>query len=504
MTIELISCVVNYKNKLAIGRNNMLLFKLKEDMQFFRNITSTIPENSKSKLSKNVVVMGRKTWYSLPRNNRPLKNRINIVLTNDPILHKQSGYPICPFAKFDKNYYFFTYEQFKKFYHKMKPDVFVIGGKDIYNLFLHDKTLCPSKLHITEVYNYKPFSKELEPDTFMDHFDQSFVLSHCSDKMFDTGYNLSFRFLEYHHIPHYISEEKKYIDLMKHILNNGNERKDRTSTGTISTFGNQIRFDISNTIPLMTTKRVPYKTIIEELLWFCRGDTDAKILQAKGIKIWDGNTSREFLDKRGLTHYPDGVIGPQYGFLWRHFGAIYSPDFADSSKIDTSLIGGFDQLKYVEDLLQNDPFSRRIMISAWSPNQLKEQVLPSCHHTIQFYVEEDKHTQEKHLSCMFIMRSNDVFLANVYNVICYTILTYILAKKCNMKPKEIIYTCGDTHIYKNHIEAVQQQITNIPRPFPKLILDDSIVHKDWKDITIDDIDIVGYFPHSTIKAPMAI
>jgi len=291
---------------------------------------------------------------------------------------------------------------------------------------------------------------------------------------------------------------------MKHILTNGNERKDRTSTGTISTFGNQIRFDISNTIPLMTTKRVPYKTIIEELLWFCRGDSDAKILQAKGIKIWDGNTSREFLDKRGLIHYPNGVIGPQYGFLWRHFGATYSPDFADSSKIDTSLIGGFDQLKYVEDLLQNDPFSRRIMISAWSPNQLNEQVLPSCHHTIQFYVEEDTHTQEKYLSCMFIMRSNDVFLANVYNVICYTILTYILAKKYNMKPKEIIYTCGDTHIYKNHIEAVQQQITNLPRPFPKLILDESIIHKDWKDITIDDFDIVGYFPHGTIKAPMAV
>jgi len=446
MTIELISCVTNYKNKLAIGRNNMLLFKLKEDMQFFRTTTTKIPENSKSKLSKNVVVMGRKTWYSLPRKNRPLKNRINIVLTNDPILHKQSGYPLCPFAKFDKNHYFFTYAQFKKFYQKMKPNVFVIGGKDIYNLFLNDKTMCPSKLHITEVYNYKPQSIELEPDTFMDHFDQSFVLSHCSDKMFDVGYNLSFRFLEYHHIPHYISEEKKYIDLMKHILTNGNERK----------------------------------------------------------KIWDGNTSREFLDKRGLIHYPNGVIGPQYGFLWRHFGATYSPDFADSSKIDTSLIGGFDQLKYVEDLLQNDPFSRRIMISAWSPNQLNEQVLPSCHHTIQFYVEEDTHTQEKYLSCMFIMRSNDVFLANVYNVICYTILTYILAKKYNMKPKEIIYTCGDTHIYKNHIEAVQQQITNLPRPFPKLILDESIIHKDWKDITIDDFDIVGYFPHGTIKAPMAV
>jgi thymidylate synthase len=299
-----------------------------------------------------------------------------------------------------------------------------------------------------------------------------------------------------------MTEEYKYLHFMNNILTNGNKRSDRTGTGTVSLYGNQMRFDISQTIPLMTTKRVPFKTIVEELLWFCRGDTDAKVLQKKGVKIWDGNTSREFLDNQGLFHYPEGVLGAGYGFQWRFQGAKYSHSFADTSQIDTSLIGGFDQLKYVEDLLEKDPFSRRIVISAWNPSDFDKTSLVPCHILIQFYVEEI--AGEKHLSCQFYMRSNDVFLANVFNVVSYSVLTHILAKRHNMKPKEIIYTCGDSHIYSNHIEQVKEQLERNPRPFPKVVVSDSVKHKDWSEMTIDDFELVGYFPYPAIKAPMAV
>jgi thymidylate synthase len=153
-------------------------------------------------------------------------------------------------------------------------------------------------------------------------------------------------------------------------------------------------------------------------------------------------------------------------------------------------------------LLQNDPFSRRIIISAWNPAQLNEQALPSCHILIQFYVTVEN--GEKYLSCMFTMRSNDFDTANNYNTTCYSLLTYILAKKYNMKPKELIYVAGDTHIYKNHIEQVKEQLTRIPRPFPNVKLSESIKTKDWKDITVDDFELIGYFPDKTIQIKMAV
>jgi thymidylate synthase len=298
------------------------------------------------------------------------------------------------------------------------------------------------------------------------------------------------------------TQEHLYFDLAANILRNGNEKNDRTEIGTISLFGTQLRFDISKSIPLLTTKQVPFNSIVKELLWILQGNTDAKILQRQKVGIWDGNTSREFLDNRGLHHYPEGVLGAGYGFQLRFHGAKYSPSFADTSKCDTSKIGGVDQLQYIEDLLQNDPFSRRIMFSYWNPSDFDKTALLPCHVMCQFYVTEENN--ERYLSCMLIMRSNDVFLGNPFNLVFYSLLTYILAKRCNMKPKELVYTCGDTHIYKNHIEQIKEQMTRVPRPFPCVKLDESIKTKDWVDITIDDFDLIGYFSHPSIKAPMAI
>lgn len=499
--INLIACVTNFKNKLAIGRNGQLLFKLKDDMAFFKNITTNLLSQD-SQLTKNIVLMGRKTYFSIPQNFRPLKDRINIVLTRDQQLMKVSPVP-CN-LELSKDVYFTDLKTFNKIYQKYNPNVYVIGGSDIYNYFI-DKA---DKLYITQVQTEDgkdvKFIDGQEPDTFINNFSSNYKLNGISEKYYSV-YNdtipLSYRVL-YYSLSDKASEEFKYMRLMGDILSSGNRRDDRTGTGTISKFGNQMRFDISQSIPLMTTKRVPFKTIVEELLWFCRGDTDAKILQRKGVRIWDGNTSREFLDKQGLTHYPEGVLGAGYGFQWRFFGAKYSHSFADTSQVDASLIGGVDQLKYVEDLLINDPFSRRIMISAWNPSDFDKTALVPCHVLLQFYVEEIK--GEKYLSCQFYMRSNDVFLANVFNVVSYTILTYILAKRTNMKPKEIVYTCGDSHIYSNHIQQVEEQLKREPRPFPKVVVNDSVATKDWSQITTDDFELIGYFPYPGIKAPMAV
>lgn len=502
MTINLISCVTNYKNKLAIGRENGLLLRLKKDLQFFKKITSDDISKT-SKINRNVVLMGRKTWFSIPRERRPLKDRLNLVLTNDKDLLKLSPYPRFIWNKFTENVYFITYKQFLDFYKKTNANVFVIGGGQVYNMFLNNSnvSLRPSKIYLTEVYNFKP-ETGLEPDCFMDHFDQQYRLISISEKHHDKTYDVDFRFLEYRYYNGYQTDEKYYLNLARKVLDQGKERIDRTNVGTVSIFGDKLEFDISQTVPLLTTKRVPWKHCIEELLWFMRGDTDSKILQRRGVKIWDGNTSREFLDSRNLQHYETGILGPGYSWQWRFFGANYSQAFSDTSTVDVSKVGGFDQLNYIIETLKNDPFSRRIMMSYWNPPDLDKMALPPCHYSVLFYVEEENN--QKYLSCLFNMRSNDLLLGNPFNIFSYAVLTYILAEKCDMKPRKLVYMGGDIHVYKNHINQMNEQLQRTPRPLPKLKIDSSVKTKSISDITIDDFDVVGYFPHASIKAPMAI
>ena len=871
MTINIISCVIPYKNRLAIGKNNDLLVKLKNDQRFFKKITMESLSSS-SKLEKNIVLMGRKTWFSIPQEKRPLENRINLVLTNDRDLLKLSPYNSK--KTINKDLYFLNYKQFLQFYEKYNPNVFVIGGSDIYNLFLkEDSVFLANNIYLTEVKNYK---LKDEPDTFIDIPDYRYRLISYSEK-YETE-KCNYRILKYKlnendklaYLTGEFRNEISYLDLAKKVLKNGNERIDRTNVGTISTFGESLRFDISNgTLPLLTTKRVPLKACIEELLFFCRGDTDAKILDNRGVKIWNGNSSREFLDKRGLFNYKEGILGPCfpentlcltkrgykqmnevkdddllythkgnwckieqimqreyfgnmtklkiyyhpiiectpehpflcrkfsihdtykirnkmileepewleadkitkkhlvgmkintmsivpnleyeyygkkydvkldnleewwmyglflgdgwlveekidnvlydriffvmnnnqhdyikskldkifkslqikekkdnyttykcfdkkissvlkqfgkyaygkmipnwvhdapkeyieafldgyftadgcyrgieddgikrfttvssdiaysvqrlylklgklcsinfqkrgyekemyiketqkrsivnnrdcyfmevytkhkrrnnysfvendyawfainsiemkntnnpikvfnfsvekdntyttqnmsvhncYGWQWRFFGAKYSQAFADTSFIDTSKIGGVDQLSQVLHQLKTDPFSRRIIISAWNPTDLNKMCLPPCHYSIQFYVEEKDN--EKYLSASFNMRSSDVFLGLPFNIASYSILLNILAKKAGMKTKEIIYNGGDVHIYKNHIDQVKEQLKRRPRPFPKIHLNQRIQYIDWSDIKYSDFELIGYFPYEKLFAPMAV
>lgn len=489
MPISLIANVAVVNSTLAIGRDNQLLFNLSKDMKFFANITTT-----QTSEKKNIILMGHKTYKSIT--NRPLRNRINFVLTSNKKLIKTNILYLWPNKMNDNIPYYVSMDLFTLFYSTNDVNVFVIGGSEVYNYFLStcSELLMPKKLYITHVMNPK-FSEA--PNKFMDNFDSRFKLIGYTEKIKQNNYE--FRTLIYSSTKD-IPQEKIYFDLIQNILANGNLRINRTGIESISSFGTRMEFDISQSIPLMTTRKIPFKAIVEELLWFCRGDTDANILQEQGVTIWNGNTSREFLDRQNLQHYPEGILGAGYGFQWRHFGAEYNYKLADSNKLK-STIGGFDQLEYIVNLLKTDPFSRRIMLSAWNPSDFDKVALPPCHITVQFYVEEIK--KVKYLSCQFMMRSSDA-LAWAFNVVSYSILTYILAMKCNMRPHKIIYIAGDTHIYTNHLAQFHEQLSRSFRPAPKLYLDPSIIDKDWKDIKFSDFELIGYFPHKPIKMPMAV
>ncbi|XP_033157481.1 thymidylate synthase [Drosophila mauritiana] len=287
-------------------------------------------------------------------------------------------------------------------------------------------------------------------------------------------------------------DEMNYLDLLRHIIANGEQRMDRTEVGTLSVFGSQMRFDMRNSFPLLTTKRVFFRAVAEELLWFVAGKTDAKLLQAKNVHIWDGNSSREFLDKMGFTGRAVGDLGPVYGFQWRHFGAQYGTCDDDYSG------KGIDQLRQVIDTIRNNPSDRRIIMSAWNPLDIPKMALPPCHCLAQFYVSE----QRGELSCQLYQRSADMGLGVPFNIASYALLTHMIAHVTGLKPGDFVHTMGDTHVYLNHVEPLKEQLERTPRPFPKLIIKRQV--QDIEDFRFEDFEIVDYNPHPKIKMEMAV
>jgi thymidylate synthase len=284
---------------------------------------------------------------------------------------------------------------------------------------------------------------------------------------------------------------------MEDILANGVEEIDRTGVGTISLFGVMQEFNLRDTLPLTTTKRIPFRFIFEELKLYISGKTDNKILQSKGIHIWDGNTSREFLDKRGLQHYEAGDMGETYGFNMRHYGAEYKgcqEDYPLYSGI------GFDQLANVIHLIKTDPTNRRIIIDLWNPATQHNAALPSCLFFYQFKVD----TKAKLLNLNIVLRSSDYFLANNWNTITGALLVHLI---CNLEgieltPGTLKVISNDTHIYKTHIDQVRENLHRIPYPYPKLV----IKHKknNIEDFAFEDLELLGYRAYPSIKADMAI
>ena len=247
-------------------------------------------------------------------------------------------------------------------------------------------------------------------------------------------------------------------------------------------------FDVSKSIPLLTTKKVYYKGVIHELLWFLNGNTNSKDLSKVGVNIWNKNSSRAFLDSRRLYHYEEGECGPIYGFQWRYFNS----DFNNKER------KGIDQLQQIIDLINTDPFSRRMIMTAWNPCQLDEMCLPPCHVLYQFYI-HISNDGKKHLSCSMYQRSGDMFLGIPFNIASTSILTYIIATHTDCIPDKITIKIGDAHIYENHINAVKTQLERTPVDFPTLSIQKK---KNINEYTIDDFTIHNYNPSSTIKAEM--
>lgn len=285
--------------------------------------------------------------------------------------------------------------------------------------------------------------------------------------------------------------ELQYINLIKHILENGISKDDRTGVGTLSIFSYNMTFNLRESFPLLTTKKVYWKGVVEELLWFISGSTDSNVLKEKGVRIWEGNSSREFLDSRGLSHYDQGDIGAGYGFQWRHFGAKYT------NMYDSYEGQGVDQLKDVIYKIKNTPDDRRIIMSTWNPTDLDKMALPPCHIFVQFWVD----TNKKELHSQMYQRSCDVGLGVPFNIASYALLTCIIAKLCNLTPGDFHYCMGDTHIYKNHIDAMKLQITREPYDFPKIKIKNIT---DIDNIKFDDIELIDYKYYENIKMNMAV
>ena len=270
---------------------------------------------------------------------------------------------------------------------------------------------------------------------------------------------------------------KQYHDLVQHVLENGTQKGDRTGTGTKSVFGYQMRFDLSEGFPMVTTKKLHLKSIIYELLWFLKGDTNIKYLQENGVKIWDAWADA------------NGDLGPVYGHQWRNYGATKAED-------DTYHADGVDQISQVIEQIKTNPNSRRLIVSGWNPSEAEQVALPPCHTLFQFFVADNK------LSCQLYQRSADLFLGVPFNIASYAMLTHMVAQVCNLEVGEFIWTGGDCHIYQNHREQVELQLTRSLYTLPTLTLNPGV--KDIFAFKYDDISVNGYESHTAIKAQVAV
>jgi len=269
--------------------------------------------------------------------------------------------------------------------------------------------------------------------------------------------------------------ENHYLDLLRSVLEGGEKRSDRTGTGTLSLFGSQCRYDLAKSFPLLTTKKIHLRSILHELLWFLKGDTNIRYLHENKVSIWD-----EWADA-------DGNLGPVYGYQWRHWGK----DPRDPSS------KGIDQIEMLIKGLMKNPNSRRHIISAWNVSDIPEMKLPPCHALAQFYVHGDRR-----LSCQLYQRSADVFLGVPFNIASYALLTLMLAQVCDLKAGEFIHTFGDVHLYLNHIEQAKEQLSRTPRDFPQMKLNPKV--RSLYDFKFEDFSLENYDPHPAIKAPIAV
>ena len=522
-------CIVAATESGGIGLDGTLPWRFAKDMAFFKEVTSACTEEGK----QNAVVMGRKTWDSIPPKFRPLAGRTNVVLSRNANLREEASLPedVVLASSLEESLALLGKQQGAG---GSVADIFVIGGGSIYAEALRMSSC--RKLIMTLVH-----SNAFACDTFLPELGPlGWRKSRALEAHVSKGTCLEMA--EYERegsaegapsmaaaataaappaaaavaaaaggasapvaalpagtlstaaapatAPRHA--EHQYLDLIRDILATGERRSDRTGTGTISKFGATMRFDLSgDDFPLLTTKRVFWRGVAEELLWFISGDTNATTLKDKGIHIWDGNGSREYLDRIGLTDREEMDLGPVYGFQWRHFGAEYTDMHADYTG------KGVDQLAQLIHTIKTNPTDRRIILTAWNPAALPLMALPPCHMFCQFYVSADGA-----LSCQMYQRSADMGLGVPFNIASYALLTRLVAQVCGLRAGEFVHVIGDAHVYSNHVDALREQLTREPRPFPRLTINPTKTDIDsfvYEDFTVED-----YKPHKKIEMQMAV
>ena len=462
-----------------IGVNESLAFSIKEDLQHFKKITTNKDINK-----QNVVIMGYNTWKSLP--NKYLPNRINIVITKTNILNIDSD-KVSSFSTFE-----YALEYIKDLVYN---DIFIIGGAQLYNYIFENYSNDIKYIYETYTNAYYKI-KEGQDITYLKYKIDNAQFECIEDKIIKTNAKIYsevdniltiVNFKKYVNVNKINKNENEYLILLDKVNKLGVQRESRNSQ-VISLFGEKMTFDLRKGFPLLTTKKMGWKTILRELLWFIEGSTDNNRLKEKNVSIWNANASKEFMESRGL-HYDEGDLGPIYGFQWRHFGDEYINK-------DHEHTGGVDQLKNVIDLINNDPLSRRIILSSWNPCDLDKMSLPPCHVMVQFYVDVENNC----IDAQLMQRSGDMFLGVPFNIASYSFLLHIICDITGYNPRYLHHIIGDAHIYKEHIPAVNEQLLRDPYDLPQLLIRNRIL--DIDNIDESNFIITDYHFHPSIKSKM--
>jgi len=469
----------------GISKSGKIPWACKKDMSFMKSIT-TVPG------LKNGLLMGRKTFESI---GRILPNRENIIVSTQQL--DTSAHVVDSISA----------GQAKG--RELGLDIlWIFGGATIYDAFLVEPQF--NQLIDGFIITTAP---ERRCDTFIQTNIYQFIEKHqytliypprVLERVADGAYELSI----YSRLPKLREEwepiirslegnsiDKSYLELVQRILTQGNRRETRNGA-TISKFAENISFDLAEGFPLLTTKKVFFNGVIRELLWFIKGDTDARHLEAHNVTIWSGNTSKEFLEKNGLP-YEEGIGGPIYGYQWRNFGQEYTyKDKNGELKTTPGVKFGVDQLQFIIDELRANPMSRRLFMSSWNPNQLSQMCLPPCHISYQFYVENGR------LSCMMVQRSADVFLGLPFNIASVALLVHFIANIVGLQPGKIHISIGDAHIYEDHLEPIRVQLgrSGMDYDLPRLVLKRK--PRKMEDYEFEDVEIQNYKSHPPIKAKM--
>ena len=447
-------------NNFGIGYKNQLPWQFSKDMKFFR--TTTI---NKHFFDDSIVIMGRKTMESLPK--KFLPNRVNIVISSN-LNNEDSCIYVSSFE-----------EALTKAYEinsKHSNNIWVIGGGQVYNRALTHNDL--NLIYCTQVEG------EFDCDVFV-KLPNVELIKNIQETDMNKKNNQEYK-LNFNILKPILNAEQQYLKLLNDVFKNGEQRMTRNGI-TFASFSKELKFDVSKEFPLLTTKRMFWRGIVEELLFFIRGETDTTKLSEKGIRIWNGNTTRRFLDSLNLD-YDVGDMGPMYGYQWRFFNKPYQSKDQDN---------GIDQFRNLINDIKNNPTSRRLLMTDYNPAQVSQGVLYPCHSLIlQFYVHNEN------LSVKMYQRSADLFLGLPFNIASTSLLLYIVASLTNLKPHQVTITLGDCHIYEEHVKVVKEQLSRTLFPLPQLYVPDFNTIEEVEKSCLKDYTIKNYQHHPSIKAKM--